>query len=45
MDEVENIVDQMFINNKKQEYKFVYENLADGKSIAHIIEFPLERVK
>ena len=43
MDEVENIVDQMFIDNKKQEYEYVYKNLGDGKSIAYIIEFPLER--
>ena len=42
MDELENIVNQMFINNNKIEYEYVYKNLGDGKSIAYIKEFPLE---
>ena len=42
MDEVESTVDQMLMNTKKKEYEYVYKNLADGKSVSYISEYPLE---
>ena len=41
MKEVENIVNQMFIDVDKKDYEYVYKNLGDGKSIAYVVEFPL----
>ena len=33
---------KMLVNTKKEEYEFLYKNLADGKSVAYISEYPLE---
>ena len=42
MYEVESAVEKMLVNTKKEENKFLYKNLADGKSVAYISEYPLE---
>lgn len=43
MDEVERTVDQMLMITKKDEYEYVYKNIADGKSVSYVSEYPLEK--